>query len=173
MCRPHPGPFPTPTCPWGEERRPSRLCKETDLSASPRHPPWNPSHIRLKFSADGRTPRSATIRNLWLGWGGRYTGHWPERGEAKVVDFQEVLERAQGQRWKGHRADRETEGSKGVLRVAQASDTNAHMRIIFGNRKKSKQTRENRKRAVKKASTAGFSSRRRGQGSPGYSGKAS
>ena len=74
---------------------------------------------------------------------------------------------------KGRRADRETEGSKGVLRVAQASDPNARMRIILGNRKKSKQTRENRERAVKKASTVGFSSRRGGQGSPGYSGKAS
>lgn len=55
-----------------------------------------------------------------------------------VVSFQAVLERAQGQHWKGHRADRETEGSKGVLRVAQASDTNARIRIIYGNRNQSR-----------------------------------
>lgn len=42
------------------------------------------------------------------------------------------------QPWKGHRADRETEGSKGVLRVAQASDTNARRQSYIWKQKEIK-----------------------------------
>ena len=53
--------LPHPHLSLGRGEATQRLCKETDPSPSLRHPSWNPSHTRLKFSAEGCTPRSGTI----------------------------------------------------------------------------------------------------------------